>query len=179
MLIVYENSLLMSDRKQIIIKDSCILFDLIDLGVLAQFYELNFIVFTTPQVIDEIKDEAQLKEVTIYIESGKLIIEKNGSYEDITVITDANPGLSFADGSVIECAIRIDALILSSDNSLRKRSLKMNLRVSGLLWIIDEMYKGNIIEKDRALELLEMYSSINDWAPKDEIRKMIERLTSK
>lgn len=143
----------MSDKKQIVIKDACILFDLIDLGILAHFYQLDIKVYSTSIVISEVVDENQLNEIRMYIESGKICIDSSSALEDIIEIIDKNKGLSLADGSVLELATRIGGYVLSSDKSLRNEAARRNIKVRGVLWVIEELQKNKIIDQPYALEI--------------------------
>jgi len=163
--------------KEIIIKDSCILFDIVDLEIIQDFFLLeDFIVYTTPQVMDEIRDEIQLTEITKFIESKKLLIDSEGQYHAILSISHGCHGLSFADASVIECAHRKKAMILSSDKTLRNEATRKLLSVGGLLWIIEELVKSNIISVEVAIYKLNLYPTINKRAPREDIKKLIAKL---
>lgn len=167
----------MSDKKEIVIKDACILFDLVDLNLLEDFFQLAVSAFTTPQVIGEITDETQWKEVSKYINNGNIQIDADGEFEVIAALYDEHPGLSIPDSSVLELAIRKEAIIYSSDGSLRKISTRKNLIVRGILWIIEEMCTKGILSKKQALEKLKLYTEINQRAaPKNEIEKLISKL---
>jgi hypothetical protein len=72
-----------SDKKQIIIKDACILFDLVDLNLLGDFFQLGFIALTTPQVIGEITNETQWQEISKFVNDGHLQIDNDGEYEAV------------------------------------------------------------------------------------------------
>ncbi len=163
--------------KDVVIKDACILFDLIDMGLMDSFYKLDLTVVTTPEVIDEITDETQRTEVNRYISTGALQIDEFGVFETIASIIAANPGLSFTDGSVIELATRRNAAILSSDKSLRNESERRQLTVRGMLWILLELHRQEIITREVLLKKLDLYPAINKRAPKTEIEKLIKKLT--
>jgi len=165
-------------KEEIVIKDACVLFDLLDLNLMEEFYKLDLIVYTTPQVIAEVTDEDQLSKVNVYIQSMKLKIDGNGLVDDVQFISDEYPGLSFADSSVIELAIRKNCTVLSSDNTLRKISVKKKLIVHGMVWIIEELHRCEIISSENAIEKLRSYPEINQRAPKKEIDELIRKLTS-
>jgi len=167
-----------SAKVEIVIKDACIFFDLIDLGLLPSFYRLQLVVVTTPQVLAEIIDEAQLDEVNAYLESGQLQVDRFGLFETLAIITEGNPGLSFTDASVLEAAIRRDAAVLSSDKSLRNESSRRGITVHGLLWVLEELYNQKIIELNILLEKLEAYPIINMRAPKAEIENLFKKYKS-
>lgn len=166
-----------STNNKVAIKDACILFDLIDLELLASFYELNLTVITTVQVLDEILDPIQLAKVMAYVECGKLQVDAFGQIDAISSILETNPGLGFTDASVIEVAVRRQAMILSSDKSLRNESARRHLTVSGLLWILEELYENGIISLLVTLEKLRLYQDVNKRSPKKEIEQLIAKLT--
>jgi len=165
-----------SDKKEIVIKDACILFDLVDLNLLEDFFRLGLSAFTTPQVIAEITNETQWGEVSKFIKNGKLQIDAEGEFELIAGIFDEHPGLSIPDSSVLELAIRKDAIIFSSDGSLRKISLRKNLKVRGVLWIIEELHSSNFLSKETTIQKLSNYQTINQRAPLKEIKQLIIKI---
>ena len=135
------------------------------------------VTFTTPQVIGEITNEMQWVEVSKFINNGKLQIDKDGEYEVVAAIFDEHAGLSIPDSSVLELAIRKDAIIFSSDGSLRKISIKKNLIVRGILWIVEELHKKEIISQDMALHKLNKYLEINQRAPIKEVKNLIKNIS--
>jgi hypothetical protein len=54
--------------------------------------------------------------------------------------------------------------------------MSKNLRVRGVLWIIEELYGKQIITVEVALQKLQMYSEINARAPFKEIQNLIKKL---
>ena len=167
----------MSDKIEIVIKDACILFDLVDLNLLEDFFQLDVSAFTTPQVIGEITNEMQWEEISKFVTSGKLQIDADGEFEVIAGIFDEYAGLSIPDSSVLELAIRKDAIIFTSDGILRKISVKKNLIVRGILWIVEELHKKEIISQDMALHKLNRYLEINQRAPIKEVKNLIKNIS--
>lgn len=166
----------MEYENEIVIKDACVLFDLVDLDLLEDFFKLQITAFTTLQVIDEITNEIQYSEVLKHINNSNLKIDDKGSMDDILKIYNTYSGLSLTDSSVLELALRKSAIIYSSDGSLRKISEQKKLTVRGIIWIINELFINNIISKKTAVEKLTKYSLINSRSPKNEINKLIEKL---
>jgi rRNA maturation endonuclease Nob1 len=164
------------DKREIIIKDACILFDLVDLNLLEDFFQLEVSAYTTPQVIGEITNETQWYEISKFINNAKLKIDTEGKYEVIAQIYDEHAGLSIADSSVLELAIRKNAIIYSSDGILRKISVKRAITVRGILWIIEELYKSGFLSKEIAIQKLKLYEKINQRAPIKEIKSLISKL---
>lgn len=166
----------MSDKREIVIKDACILFDLVDLNLLEDFFQLEVDAFTTSQVIGEITNEQQWDAVSRFINNGKLRIDDDGTFEVITKINEEYPGLSLPDSSVLELAIRKNAIVYSSDGSLRKASLKEGITVRGIIWIIAELHRLELMTKESAIAKLNLYETINQRAPLMEIKKLMDNL---
>jgi hypothetical protein len=164
-------------NEKVIIKDACILFDLLDLGLLESFYRLQLTVITTPEVIAEITDDEQLAEIQPYIDKGLLQVDQFGVFETILAIVDVNPGLSLTDAAVLETALRRDAVVLSSDKSLRNESARRGLVVKGLLWVIEELYDQRMLSLEVVIDKLELYPQVNSRAPKTEISNLIAKLS--
>ena len=163
-------------KSKILINDSCVLFDLADLNLLNDFFELEYSFYTTPQVISEIRDEVQLVEMGKFIDNSSLIVDSNGDFESIQLIYDKYAGLSYADSSVLELAIRLEGILLSSDKALRNISKRINLDVRGVLWVIKELVIKRMISKETAEMKLKEYPEINIRVPLNEIKKLINDL---
>ncbi len=164
----------MSAKKDIVIQDACILFDLVEHGLLNIFFQLELTVITTPQVMVEVENEKQLSEISIYIKRKQIEIDEEGLLEIIENIAENNPGLSFADCSVMESAKRNKATILSSDGSLRKLAVREDISVHGLVWIIERLYEQKIMKTEDAILKLNAYAFANNRAPKKEIEDLIK-----
>lgn len=169
----------MSDKKEIVIKDACILFDLVDLNLLEDFFQLESEAFTTSQVIGEITNEQQWEAISKFIENGRLQIDDNGLLEDVTKINEAYPGLSLPDSSVLELAIRKNAIVYSADGSLRKASAKEGITVRGIIWVIAQLYTLNFLTDEAAISKLNTYQVINQRAPLKDIKNLISKIQNK
>lgn len=164
-----------SVNNNIVVKDACIFFDLIALGLLNLFYELDVEVYTTPQVIEEITDPEQLAAVEVYIINGRLQIDETGSFDIIAGIVLNNRSLSGTDASVLELAQRIEAAVLSSDLSLRKETVARGITVRGILWIIEELHYQEKLSCPDMHRVLDEYRDNNNWSPKKEIDALKKR----
>lgn len=159
----------MLNEQEILVNDSCIFFDLIDLKLLQYFFQLGNKVFTTSMVIGEITNDTQKNIIKKYILSGNLTIDTDGSFDAIQLIVENHLGLSYTDCSVLELATRKKGIIISSDKGLRNESKRRNITARGVLWIIEILFIKGIITLEVALEKLEKYPKINKRAPKSEI----------
>jgi len=169
----------MLDETKILIKDSCILFDLLDLNLVNEFFTLDYEIYTTPQVISEITNEAQLEIINGFVLNRKLKIDKEGSFESIQDLSENYPGLSFTDCSVLELAIRLDGVILSADRTLRNTAIRNSLKVKGMLWIINLLIETGVISDETALEKIKLYPLVNKRAPLKELNEFCITLASR
>lgn len=166
----------MSGSDQILINDACILFDLVDLNLIDNFFRLEYSFLTTGLVIKEIKQDEQISSVNKFISNGVLKIDNSGSMESIEFLFDNYPGLSYTDSSVLELATRSKGILLSSDKKLRNISKSKNIEVKGFLWIVYRLVETRIITVKQAKEKLKKYPEVNERAPIKEIKKLYERL---
>jgi predicted nucleic acid-binding protein len=165
-----------SIEKTIVIKDACILIDLVDLDLLEAFYQLEVTAVTTGFVIAEILDEEQAVAVRKVVSDGKLTVYDDGDIAEITALTDQHPGLSFADCSVLELAFRVPGIILSADGSLRNEAKRRQLTVKGSLWVLNQLVEQNFMTKAECLVKLDLYPRVNSRAPKRDIQLLINKL---
>lgn len=166
----------MSTKPCVVIKDACILFDLIDLDLLENFYLLDVVPVTTGFVVSEILDETQATLLTQGINAGKLVVYNDGDLGKIAAFSAEHTGLSFADCSILELSFRVPGLILSADKSLRNEAKRRGLTVKGLLWVINQLFENQIMSKAECLAKLEQYPLINPRTPKKDIQLLIEKL---
>jgi predicted nucleic acid-binding protein len=167
-----------SPEKEVVVKDACILFDLIDLGLIEPFFRLDLIVLTTPQVISEVTDADQMAQVSRFLENQLLLIDNLGPIDMITSLKNEHKGLSFADCSVLELAIRKKVAILTSDGSLRAISVRKQLVVHGVLWVVEKLHETKIVTIKTAIEKLNLYREMNARVPHSEIERLINRISS-
>jgi len=169
----------MLDDNQILIKDSCILFDLLDLGLLKEFFSLKYEIYTTLYVVSEVTSKSQLDEINQYITAGRLKIDSDGSFETIQTFLENHPGLSLTDCSILELAIRRDGIILSADKTLRNIATRKHLNVRGMIWVIDLLVEGNVITAKEALEKLKVYPEVNQRVPIKELNEYCTKLAGR
>ena len=95
----------------------------------------------------------------------------------IASLKKEHKGLSFADCSVLELAIRKKVAILTSDGSLRTISVKRNLVVHGVLWIVERLHETKLVPAEIAIEKLTLYREMNTRVPHNEIDRLISRIS--
>ena len=166
----------MSNESKIIVKDACILFDLIDLDLLDLFFQLEYTVITTQAVIDEVTSPHQMKHIDIHLEQGNISIDSFGNDEFIFQLHNEYRGLSLTDCSVVDLAYRCNGILLSADKSVRKVSEKHQIEVHGIIWVITRLIDFGIISVNNGHKALTNYIKINPRAPKKSIQALLVNL---
>jgi predicted nucleic acid-binding protein len=151
--------------KKILVKDACIIIDLIELDLLDVFLSLDYIVITSQSVVKEITDEGQAFLLEDLIKNRKIQKENDGPLMDILNLMKKYPGISYADTTVLELSLRIDATLLSADKLLRKAGNKEGTTICGTLWVITELYNSKLITNETAIEKVKFLMKINSRIP--------------
>lgn len=140
---------------KIVINDANILIDIIELGLVSQFFALDFNFVTTSLVFDELELEQQLS-LKELISHGVLKVRTMSKEQllEIHNIQKSKPSLSFQDCSAFLQADLENGTLLTSDNVLRKFAKANNLEVHGHLWIFDHMIKAKLISAKFAIKKL-------------------------
>jgi len=120
--------------------------------------------------------QTQQNELAPYIDKGNLeVIEiTDEQFLEIVEITLEVSTLSEQDCSAFYQARELNAMLLTSDNKLRKFAKDNELEVHGHLWVFDRMVEAKTITGKRAAEKLdELNSTINPklGLPTDECNK--------
>ena len=144
--------------------------------MLEVFFSLPCDFSTTDFVISEIIQPAQVNAIEKYTKSKKLDIV-SFSFEEIIEITDIHSNntnnASITDCSVWYYAKKTGGRLLTGDGKLRKSAEGDNVKVSGILYIFDNLVEYEILEKDKAADLLEKLMQINMRLPRGECEKRI------
>jgi len=167
----------MSESKtKILINDACVFFDLIDLDLVDAFFSMDYDFFTSIHVLNEFLYEPQKELIVKYIETGELIIDNCSDISDTINLFENFPVLSYSDCSLLELAMRMEAILITSDKSLRNIAAKYSVKVIGTLGVIKKLVSERIITNEEAINKLYEYLKINDRAPVDQTKKMIIEL---
>lgn len=147
----------------IVVNDANILIDLVKLQLLSHFFGLDFLFYTTDLVLAELHDE-QKAELDPFIEDGKLQVQEisEDQFYEIMAIKLEKPGLSEQDCSAFYQAQFLEAILITSDNALRKFAETKALDVHGILWVFDQMVDARTLPPALATSKLdELCNSIN------------------
>ena len=157
------------------VTDANIFIDLIILGLVEHLFELDIAIHTTREVFDQMT-LAQKKVLSSHAERGVLFIYSFSSDElgELSEL-DFPAGLEPADRTVFFYAVRLNCLVISGDNKLRKFCERKGLEVHGLIWVFDQLVGLELISKNIAIEKLNRLISYNDRLPMDEIVRRIRK----
>lgn len=163
----------------VVVNDANILIDLIKLQLVEPFFNINWEFHSTDLIIEnELYDEQKLQ-LQPYIESGKLNIQELDA-EDMIAILDIQykkPQLSDKDCSALYYAKKLNASLVTSDNTLRKYAESIQVDVHGHLWVMDAMVEHTCIDPSTAITKLNELNTINPKLnlPKKECDLRIEK----
>ena len=163
---------------KIIVNDANILIDLVELKILPYFFQLEFEFHTTAIILEELFEE-QKEELIPYIETGKLIVDDMAEedFVEILMIRTTKPALSEQDCSAFYQARKINAVLVTSDNTLRKFARANNLEVHGHLWVFDNLVEKSIFTGKIAIEKLDKLRTVVNpklGLPENECQKRIK-----
>ena len=163
---------------KLIITDTNVLFDIIKIGALPEFFSLDFDICTTVFVIEEIKPSPQKELVETFIRAKRLtVFEFTGEeIEDVVNFDTGRKLKRFTDKSIIWKSIQLNCPMLTGDSRMREVAENMGIEVHGSIWVIDELINSELISKGKAIELFEQLLETNSWLPGNEIERRINKL---
>jgi predicted nucleic acid-binding protein len=143
------------DSRYRLVTDASILFDAVKGGILHEMFQLPFIFITSDFVAYR---ELTTPPLSSFEKAGIRIEELSGS--QITILEEihtAHRNLSVNDISVFILAKDQDITLVTGDEALRKYAESSGVQVHGILWILDELVRNEIIRKnDAAIALRRM-----------------------
>lgn len=165
--------------ERIVVSDTNIFIDLVELGILADLFYLPWQIHTTDFVMDELTDATQFDVVNSYCERGRLTVgmltpEEVGKLFQMS----SSPGckISPADFSVILYAQKANFNILTGDKQLRTYAEKEGIEVHGILFIFEALVEHSILPPALATELLQKLKELNKRTPAELIEALIKKL---
>ena len=164
-------------KERVVVSDTNILFDLLSINLLEDFFLLPFEISTTDFVIHEIHRQEQIDIINKYILTKKLKVV-SFSFSEIKEITNiyktSSNNTSITDCSVWYYAKKTQGRLLTGDNKLRKSAERDNVKVSGVLYVFDSLIEYDILGKEKCTKKLTQLMNINKRLPNNECNKRIK-----
>ncbi|MCR4579058.1 MAG: hypothetical protein K5681_01795 [Treponema sp.] len=163
-------------KEKLVISDTNIFLDLISVDLLEAFFSLPCDFFTTDFVISEIIQPMQISALERFIKTGRLEVASFDFDElmNINEVFEKNDNnASLTDCSVWYYAKKTSGRLLTGDGKLRKSAEADNVKVSGILYIFDNLVEYGILDPFLAADLLEKLTLINMRLPRGECQKRI------
>lgn len=163
---------------KLIITDVSVLFDLYQLEILPEFFALKAEISTTSFVYNEIVIANQVVEFEVYKRSQKLNVIMLTDEEQDAVnqfITKRNLK-SLPDKTMLWKSIQLNCALLTCDRKLKLEAKEHGVEVHGSIWVIEKLVEENVLDKYKAIFLLEQLKTFNDRLPMEEIDKVIKKL---
>ena len=134
---------------KLLINDANILIDIIKMDMVAAFLQLNFELKTTDFVFAEL----QLEQQQLFKSKKLQIIESNEveDMEGIYNLLSTNNGVSFEDCSVWYYAKKLNGVMVTGDGGLKKKVINSGIEVRGIIFLIEEMKRQEIITNKQAI----------------------------
>lgn len=163
---------------RLIITDVSVLFDLFQLEILPEFFALKAEISTTSFVYNEIVIANQVVEFEVYKRSQKLnvIVLTDEEQDAVNEFKTKRNLKSLPDKTMLWKSIQLNCALLTCDRKLKLEAKEHGIEVHGSIWVIEKLVEENILDKFKAIALLEQLKSVNDRLPIDEIDKIIKKL---
>ena len=139
---------------KIAITDACIFIDIIDLQLTSAFFGLDLEIHTSLDVFKELFPQQQ--EVLSAFQSVSKLTIHNIMEEDRKLISHMGlpNSLSTSDKTVIYLATKLQAIVLSSDKTVRHNASIRKIDYHGMLWIFDKLLEMSLLSYQDASEKL-------------------------
>jgi len=161
---------------KLLITDTNIFFDIIGIGVLPEFFSLDYEICTTVFVINEIIRSDQREEIEVFIRAKEINVI-GFSAEEINEIYRFKTEKNFkgiTDKSVLWKSLQLKCPLLTGDKKLRIEAENQGVEVHGSIWVIASLVENGLINKTKGAKLLELLKEVNSSLPFNEINKLIK-----
>ncbi len=164
----------------LLVNDANIIIDLLKIGLLDPFFQLEFKFHITDFVLEEIQEE-NIHELLFFIENGRLY-KKTFDFRELIKIHSLRARftqLSIADCSCLFHAKNQEACLLTGDGTLRRCAESQKIPVHGILWILEKLVEQKIISEAEAANKLKLLVSINPRLPIKVCKRMLHKWRSR
>lgn len=165
---------------KIAVTDACIFIDIHNLRLTPSFFLLPLEIHSTVDVLNELyEDHKQFLQA--FISVGKLTLHSLSEVDRHAVSTGDFPlGLSEADKSAIYIAANIQAILLSSDKTVRRYAKHKNIDCHGMLWVFESLVDSHVVSAaEAAHKLTELISTNVMYQNNRELLDLTNKLIAK
>ncbi|MGA7836409.1 MAG: hypothetical protein WB996_00445 [Ignavibacteriaceae bacterium] len=161
---------------KLLISDTNIFIDLIELDLLDLFLSLEYEIKTTGFVINEldVKKQRKIKEAAGNNKLEILNTDFKG-LEKINSLSEKHRSLSLTDCSVLFFSQILKGSVITGDGALRKIAQAKGLEVSGILWVFDEFEKTGTMGVKMLGQKFKKLTEINKRLPKSECETRLRK----
>lgn len=162
----------------VVVNDTSVLIDLIDMHLLDRYTELGWELRTTDLIIEELSDDDQFEKVKELINKESLFVD---SFDSQTMLTLSDMSVNHANLSIEDCSVwysakTMGAILMTADKNLRKTAGKDGVEVHGGLYVVQRLLDVGSISADEAIFALQSLKAKNQRAPITEVERLIEKL---
>ncbi len=161
---------------KLVVSDTNIFIDLIDMGLLGDFFLLPFDISTVDFVIRELNKTGQRDSVMAFEARKRLSIVKftTTEIEDIYNLKQLACGnVSFQDCAIWFCAKKYSACILTGDKALTNNARADHIEVRGLLYVLDQIVQYGIVPPHLVADKLEELFGKNRRLPEEDVKDLV------
>ena len=163
----------------IVVYDTNILIDILDMEILEVCEKLGLHIHTTSLVCDEIEDEQQWAKIAEHLNISIFAYDDLEQYSNLQIFISQfqhKSNLSMPDFSVLKLAKELSVPLYTSDRRLRNISIQTGVETHGSLHIVVLLNKAGLLSKENAIKALELLRKNNQRISDNHIGNVIEQL---
>ena len=155
-----------------VVKDTNILIDLFNTGLIRYCQQLDISFHTTTYVAGEVINAGQWRLFEGLMRNGVITVDSFEGEQSLELSMETSKyqlisNLSQADCSVMLLAERLSCRLLTADKKLRHHAELRGVSVSGFLWIVDQFVEAQIVTPEEMIGYLKIYKETNSRIPKE------------
>lgn len=163
----------------IAVSDTNIFIDLIEIGLLDEFFALPWEIHTTDMIIHELKVAEQKMKVEEYQTRGILRVKGYDMKEMLTLTKFYTHQRETTKVSMQDCSVWFYAMdkgytLLTGDAKLKRAVTKAGVDVHGIIYVIDKLVETLLVSKETAVDKLEKLVLLNQRLPMLEIERKVK-----
>lgn len=158
---------------QILISDANVIIDMEDSGLTELMFNLPY-QFAVPDILfhDELEDEHPN-----LLELGLVELELSSETVEKSIELDlCYRKLSRYDCLALAAALQEECPLVTCDKALRKAAQQENVEIRGTIWLVDELVKHELINKEQAIKAFKDMKEAGSRLPWNEVENFLNRI---